>query len=119
MSTLVPQHSQSLYRIYCENTLRDTIENILQSDKDVTGYTIFEAHGYYKGFTEKSLVIEMFEVDEFIATRIADRIRRATNQESVAIMEIPATVAMVMGKRIDGPDGTNELEYQLETANAA
>jgi hypothetical protein len=111
MSHLVPlQDTPNVYRIYCEDraNYRSLIIDILTGDKDVDGYTLIEGTGYYKGVKEKSLIIEIFGIDEFIATRLAEKIRRATNQESVAIAELAATVVLVErdGAPEDQADGS-------------
>lgn len=108
MPHLMPlQHVTHFYRLYCEDTYRSVIISILEDYPEVTGYTLIEATGYYRATKEKSLIIEIFDVDESTVIELAEEIREATNQESVAVMEVPGTVVMVTANP-DNADGTDE-----------
>lgn len=76
-----------MYRIYTENVNPQAVRAIL--DSHVTGYTIIEAIGSWKGQLEDSLIIELVDVPASTVTAIARTIRAHNRQESVLVVVFP------------------------------
>jgi uncharacterized membrane-anchored protein YitT (DUF2179 family) len=77
----------TMYRIYTEDANRSDVYAIL--DSHVSGYTIIEAIGSWKGQREASLVIELIDVPASTVTAIARTIRAHNKQESVLVVDVP------------------------------
>ena len=78
-----------MYRILTEDKNRERIYRILNSY--VTGFTVTEAIGSYKGMIEKSLAIDIAGYPGAVVERIAEAIKQWNQQESVLVLEIPTT----------------------------
>ena len=77
-----------MYRIYTQNVYQWDIIALL--DAHLEGYTLIEARGRYKGESEQSLIIEIFEpVSWELIRNIAKQIKNINQQDSVAIVRIP------------------------------
>ena len=76
-----------MYRIYTEDVNRTEVYAIL--DSHVTGYTILDATGSWKGTRERSICIELIDVSPATVTAIARTIRAFNRQESVMIVVVP------------------------------
>jgi hypothetical protein len=92
-NTLIARNSISrrkekpMYRIYTEDVNPAAVRAIL--DSHVTGYTIIEAIGSWKGQLEDSLIIELIDVPASTVTAIARTIRTANRQQSVLVVVVP------------------------------
>ena len=75
-----------MFKIYCENKHQEMIESALQTR--VSGYTLHECRGWYRGYSENTLVIDLFgptklkEV-EFIAEILAE----VTEQDLIVVVD--------------------------------
>jgi uncharacterized membrane-anchored protein YitT (DUF2179 family) len=76
-----------MYRIYTEDVSRADVYAIL--DSHVSGYTVLEAIGSWKGQREASLIIELMDVPASTVTAIARIIRAHNKQESVLVVNVP------------------------------
>ena len=76
-----------MYRIYTEDVNRNEVYAIL--DSHVSGYTVLEAIGSWKGTRERSICIELIDVPASTVTAIARSIRALNKQESVLIVVVP------------------------------
>lgn len=84
-----------MYRILTEDVNRDGIFAIL--DSLVDGYTVTPSIGAWKGQRENSLAIDLVDVPRGTVEAIAETIRAANRQESVLILEFPATATFITG----------------------
>ena len=82
-----------MFRILTEDINRETVYSIL--DSHVDGYTVTPAIGSWKGQRENSLAIDLVGYTAKTTHVIAEEIKTANRQESVLILEIPATATFV------------------------
>jgi hypothetical protein len=73
------------YRIYTEDINRDKIVKIISNW--FNGFTLFEGTGYWKGVSERALVIEIIadDEDEKDIAAMAGEIQSVNTQESVLV----------------------------------
>jgi uncharacterized membrane-anchored protein YitT (DUF2179 family) len=76
-----------MYRIYTEDVNRQDVYATL--DSHVSGYTVLETIGSWKGQREDSLIIELLDVPASTVTAIARTIRAHNKQESVLVVVVP------------------------------
>ena len=76
-----------MYRIYTEDVNRNEVYAVL--DSHVSGYTVLEAIGSWKGTREQSICIELIDVPASTVTAIARSIRALNRQESVLVVVVP------------------------------
>ena len=82
-----------MFRIFTEDVNRESIYAIL--DSRVDGYTVSTGIGSWKGQRENSLTIDLVGYTAKTAHVIAKEIKAANRQESVLILEIPATATFI------------------------
>lgn len=82
-----------MYRILTEDVNRETIYSIL--DSRVDGYTVSTGIGSWKGQRENSLAIDLVGYTFSTAKVIAEEIKTANGQESVLILDVPATATFI------------------------
>ena len=82
-----------MFRILTEDVNRESIYAIL--DSRVDGYTVSTGIGSWKGQRENSLAIDLVGYTAKTAHVIAAEIKAANKQESVLILEIPATATFI------------------------
>jgi len=77
-----------LYRIITENINKAKIIELITKYFD--GFTLIEGQGYWRGKSEKTLIIEIMTTGCISVKRLASRIKSLNNQESVLIQIIEA-----------------------------
>jgi len=85
-----------MLRILTENFNKEGIEAELLSRG--IDYTMYEAHGSWKGKTEPSLVIEIDCYGRSIVFDAAEGIRKLNNQQAVFVQEVPSTLYSITEK---------------------
>ena len=91
-----------MYRILTEDVNRNGIFAIL--DRYVDGYTVTPSIGAWKGQLENSLAIDLVDGPRGTVENIARVIRWENQQESVLILEVPATPTFIYASplQVDG-----------------
>jgi hypothetical protein len=75
-----------VHRIYTEDTAREAV--IETVGKQFDNFTLHGTTGYYKGKSEKSLVVEIIEGNEGTVEALARAIRAINGQKSVLIKSL-------------------------------
>jgi hypothetical protein len=79
---------QSTYRIYTEEKNKKTIVRVVAEKFE--SFTLQPTLGYYRGRSEKSIVVEIVGAKAPEIKRLADRIRKINGQQSVLILRLDA-----------------------------
>jgi hypothetical protein len=75
-----------IYRIYTEDWDRDAVIEAVSVKFE--SFTIHETTGYFKGQSEKSIVIEIVEAREEEVEAVARAIRAINGQKTVLVMAL-------------------------------
>ncbi len=91
-----------LYRIYTEDVNREKIEQIcLEELLFGSGFTITTGTGYWRGFREKCVVLDVIgrDQDRDAVLKAASRIKTANKQESVIVTDTKLGHVWNIGKK--------------------
>ncbi len=74
----------TVYRIYTEDSNREAVISVVSERFE--SFTLHETTGYFKGQTEKSIVIEIVEARVEDIEAVAHAIRAINGQKTVLVM---------------------------------
>lgn len=77
----------NMFRMYTENT-PETVSAVVSSPVTLSGCTVMEAVGWWKGKPEKSLIVEVTDPQESEIRQLARRIIEKCGQESVLLVHL-------------------------------
>ncbi len=72
-----------LFRVYTQNKNLEQTKEVLNNAFD--GYTLIQGAGYWKGTSEKSLIIEIVTIDDALVYAVAERIKKDNHQKTILI----------------------------------
>lgn len=82
-----------LYRILTENKNRKVILDL--TSKKFDGFTTYKAQGFWKGVSERSLIIEIVTNDEFEIKELCKEIRDYNKQECILLESFNTNVTFI------------------------
>jgi acetolactate synthase regulatory subunit len=78
----------NVYRIYTEKKNKRAILDLV--GQEFESFTVQATSGYYRGHSEKSIVIEIVGASARAIKRIAEQIRKMNGQKSVLVLKLNA-----------------------------
>lgn len=84
-----------MFRLYTQDLNRKELLSLI-TGAGFRGATLIPAIGLWQGEEERSLIIELVDVDRDSAYKLADAIKHWNGQDSVLVVEMPELVSCLV-----------------------